>query len=26
VGLGLTLLLFRHYNSVNVDQLNQLRG
>jgi NADH:ubiquinone oxidoreductase subunit K len=24
--LGLTLLLFRHYNSVNVDQLNQLRG
>ena len=26
VGLGLTLLLFRHHNSVNVDQLNQLRG
>ena len=26
VGLGLTLLLFRHHNSVDVDQLNKLRG
>lgn len=26
VGLGLTLLLFRRYNSVDVDNLNQLKG
>jgi len=26
VGLGLTLLLFRHHNNVNVDHLNLLRG
>ena len=26
VGLGLTLLLFRRYNSVDVDKLKQLRG
>lgn len=26
VGLGLTLLLFRRYNSVNVDNLNELKG
>ncbi len=26
VGLGLTLLLFKRYNSVDVDNLKQLRG
>lgn len=26
VGLGLTLLLFKRYRSVDVDNLNQLRG
>ncbi|MDP6189453.1 MAG: NADH-quinone oxidoreductase subunit NuoK [Gammaproteobacteria bacterium] len=26
VGLGMTLLLFRHFNSVNTDRLNHLRG
>jgi NADH-quinone oxidoreductase subunit K len=26
VGLGLTLLLFRRFNSVDIDQLNQLKG
>lgn len=26
VGLGLTLLLFRRFNSVDIDQLNKLKG
>jgi len=26
VGLGLTLLLFKRYNSIDVDKLKQLRG
>ena len=26
VGLGLTLLLFRRFNSIDIDQLNKLKG